>query len=65
MGNPGSEPQYSYSSSVYFSDAVDKITALDLYSGTSITGSATNDLVKFRIQTIPFKVNQHSFILEL
>ena len=62
MGNPGSEPQYSYSSSVYFSDAVDKITALDLYSGTSITGSATNDLVKFRIQTIPFSGSQPTFI---
>ena len=62
MGNPGSKPQYSYSSSVYFSDAVDKITALDLYSGTSVTGSATNDLVKFRIQTIPFSGSQPTFI---
>lgn len=62
MGAPGKTPTYKYSSSVYFSDAVDKITALDLYSGTSITGSATNDLVKFRIQTIPFSGSQPTFI---
>ena len=62
MGDPGKTPTYKYSSSVYFSDAVDKITALDLYSGTSITGSATNDLVKFRIQTIPFSGSQPTFI---
>ena len=63
MGAPGKTPTYKYSQQRFdINQAVDKITALDLYNSTTATSLYKNDLVKFRIQTIPFSGSQPTFI---